>query len=116
MRFQSLGELGAHAEAAGGIALDVADPGIPLVDYEPGGLSVSTVWKLQPAIRKVTSFIAANIASIPLHAYRLESGTDRVRVRDGAVAGILSQPSGAPGLTPFRFWERILIDGLLHDR
>lgn len=116
MRFQSLGELGARAEAAGGIALDVVDPGIPLVDYEPGGLSVGTVWKLQPSIRKVTSFIAANIASIPLHAYRLESGTDRVRVRDGAVAGILSRPSRAPGLSPFRFWERVILDGLLHDR
>ena len=52
MRFQSLGELGARAEAAGGISLDVVDPGIPLVDYEPGGLSVGTVWKLQPSIRK----------------------------------------------------------------
>lgn len=115
MRFQSLGQLGAHA-AANNITLDVVDPGIPLIDYEPGGLSVGTVWRLQPSIRKVVSFIAANIASIPLHVYRLESGTDRVRVRDGAVAALLSAPSKAPGMTPFRFWERILIDGLLHDR
>ena len=114
--FQSLGALGAHV-AETGIGIDVVDPGVPLVDYDGGtGLPVSTVWRMQPAIRKVTSFIAANIASIPLHAYRLESATDRVRVRDGAVADILSAPSPAPAMTPYRFWERVLIDGLLHDR
>lgn len=115
MRFQSLGQLGAHA-AETGMKLDVVDPGIPLVDYDGGGLDIGTVWRLQPSIRKVTSFIAANIASIPLHAYRLAGDTDRVRVRDGAVAGLLTRPSRAPGMSSMRFWERVLIDGLLYDR
>ena len=114
MIFQSLGELGARAARTA--VLDVVDPGVPLVDYDGGGLSVATVWQLQPSVRKVVSFIASNVASIPLHAYRLAGDTDRVRVRDGAVAGLLTRPSRAPGMSPVRFWERVLIDGLLYDR
>ncbi len=115
MRFQTLGQLGQYAED-NRISLDFADPGIPIVDYDGGGLDVGTVWRLQPSIRKVTSFIAANVASIPLHAYRLAGDTNRIRLRDGAVANLLAKPSSAPGLTPVRFWERVIIDGLLYDR
>ena len=116
MIFQSLGALGSFASEHGGVSLDVADPGMPLVDYDAGGLDVSTVWKSQPSIRKVTSFIASNIASIPLHVYRMDGETDRVRVRDGAVASLVGAPSRAPGVGAMRFWERVLLDGLINDR
>jgi HK97 family phage portal protein len=114
--FQSLGELGAFAEERGVVSLDVADPGVPLVDYDGGESILASAWRTQPSIRKVTSFIAANIASIPLHVYRLDGDNDRARVRDGALAELIARPTDAPGQTQMRFWERVILDGLLNDR
>ncbi|QHO91931.1 hypothetical protein CWT12_12290 [Actinomyces sp. 432] len=117
--FQSLGELaGAVTGDRHAAVLDVADPGIPLVDYDGGtsAASIASIWRRQPAVRKVVSFIAANIASIPLHVYERRSDTDRPRVTDGALAALVARPSHAVGQTPRRFWERLLIDGLLYDR
>lgn len=112
-RFQSLGALAAHHR--GPVVLDVADPGVPLVDYDASDVtSVQAAWKTQPAVRKVTSFIAANLAAIPLHVYERSSDTDRRRVTDGALAEVIAQPQR--GMSPFRFWERVILDGLLYDR
>lgn len=111
--FQTLGALAAHN--TGNTVLDVVDPGVPLVDYDATDVtSVQAVWKTQPAVRKVTSFIAANIASIPLHVYKRVDDTDRRRVTEGPLSSLLSEP--APHTGPYRFWERVLLDVLLYDR
>jgi HK97 family phage portal protein len=114
--FQTLGALAAHAGSASTV-LDVVDPGVPLVDYDSGhAWDMSRVWRSQPSVRKVVSFIASNIASIPLHVYERAGDTDRRRVRDGDLAALIARPSHAPGMTPVRFWERCLTDVLLYDR
>lgn len=111
--FQSLGQLGAWMQANPGV--QIVDPGVPLWDASTGA-EYGPVWSKQPSIRKVVSFIARNVASIPLHAYDRVSDDDRQRVHDHPLARVLSRPSRAPGETPYRFWERVLTDGLIFDR
>ena len=101
-RFQTLDALATNH--AGNTVLDVVDPGIPLIDYDASdrdAASVAAAWRTQPAIRKVTSFIAANIASIPLHVYERVSDSDRQRVTTGALAQVIGAPT--PGMGAYRF-------------
>nr|DAN91430.1 MAG TPA: portal protein [Caudoviricetes sp.] len=78
------------------------------------GISPGEAWAHQPSIRKVTDFIAGNVASIPLHAYEF-STKGRARVRDGNLARILSRPSRAREETQYTFWKRFILDSLLWD-
>lgn len=110
--FQSLGELSTYLA---GTNVEVVDPGVPLVEWA-ATLSNDPGWKNQPSIRKVVGFAARNIASVPMHLYEFVGEQDRRRVRDGTLAEVLRRPSRSPGETPYRFWERVLIDGLIHDR
>lgn len=114
--FQSLGELSGYLEAAGADlgAVHVPDAGVPLHDYATGG--ARDAWSSQPSVHKVTDFMARNLASIPLHVYERRSDTDRRRVTDGPLAELLAAPSSAPGETAFRFWYKVILDGLLEDR
>ena len=95
-----------------GGGIPVADPGVPLAEY--GKQAVDTIWRSQPNIRKVVDFIARNVASIPLHTYERVSDTNRRRVHDGTLAGVISTPAGQ--VSPFRFWHSVISDGLLYDR
>lgn len=112
--FETLGELDAWASRSG-VTVDVVDPGVPLSDWADD-LAYGPAWKNQPSVRKVVGFIARQLASTPLHVFERAPNDDRNRVRDGALADLLGRPSRAPGMTAYRFWERLLIDGLLHDR
>lgn len=111
--FQSLGELGSWMQANPGV--QIVDPGTPLWDATIGA-EYGPVWSSQPSVRKVVGFIARNVASIPLHVYDRVGDDDRRRVHDHPLARTLARPSRAPGETPYRFWERVLIDGLTFDR
>jgi HK97 family phage portal protein len=111
--FQTLGQLGNHLEQRGNV--EVVDPGMSLTEWT-SQLSQGHNWGNQPSVRKVVGFAARNIASVPLHLYERRSEQDRARVRDGALAQLLRKPSRAPGMTPYRFWENLLIDGLIHDK
>lgn len=104
--------------------VEVVDPGIPLMEYDPRNVeysewdaqSYAPAWRNQPSVRKVVSYIARQVASTPLNLYEMVAAHDRVRVRTGPLAELLARPSRAPGQTPYRFWETVLIDGLLNDR
>lgn len=112
--FETLDELGAWAGRSG-VSIEVVDSGVPLTDWAED-LSYGPAWKNQPSVRKVVGFIARQLASTPLHLFERTENDDRLRVRDGELASLLTRPSRAPGVTAYRFWERLLIDGLLHDR
>ncbi|NKS73128.1 phage portal protein [Rhodococcus hoagii] len=69
----------------------------------------------EPArVRKVTGFIARNVASVPFHLYERKDDTDRPRVTDHVIAAALGQPRRK--VTPYRFWHDVMMDQLLHDR
>lgn len=90
------------------------DAGVPILDYDPDSVSIESLYRCQPNLRKVVDFIARNVAGIPFHVYERQSDSNRPRVRDGALAGVLSSPS--PGVSSYRFWHGIVSDFLLYDR
>lgn len=71
------------------------------------------IWRTQPQVRTVIGFIARNIAQLGIHTFRRVSETDRVRLRDHPLAQLLSEP--LPGMTQYRFIERIVSDRALYD-
>ncbi|NKS62379.1 phage portal protein [Rhodococcus hoagii] len=109
--FQSLGELGKYMASASP-SVELVDPGYPL--GEALDINAENVLKNQPGVRKVTGFIARNVASVPFHLYERKDDTDRPRVTDHVIAAALGQPRRK--VTPYRFWHDVMMDQLLHDR
>jgi len=58
------------------------------------GLSASQLYATQPALRSVISFLADNVAGLPLKCYVRESDTSRPRDVTSALARVLSEPNG----------------------
>ncbi|MFJ4284023.1 phage portal protein [Paenarthrobacter nicotinovorans] len=110
--FQTLEGLSTHLAGTG---IEVVDPGLPLTEWTEV-LSYGPVWANQPSVRKVVGFVARHLASTPLHVYQIKTEQDRVRDRTGELAKLMKRPTRSPGVTPYRFWESLLIDGLIHDR
>ncbi|UOE45481.1 phage portal protein [Agromyces larvae] len=110
--FETLTELGEHLAGTG---IELVDPGVPLSNWDDAW-TYGPAWRNQPSIRKVVGFVARHLASTPLHLYERAADDDRLRVREGPLADLLTRPSRAPGQTAYRFWESYLIDGLLHDK
>jgi len=69
----------------------------------------ATIWRTQPSVRTVVSFLARALADIPLHVFRRVSDTDRERLTDHPMAALIARP--LPGVTT---WYR-LMDSLIHD-
>ncbi len=109
--FQTLGQLGEYV-AGSPAQFEIVDPGYPL--GEAPDINAENVLRNQPSIRKVTGFIARNVASIPLHLYERLGDTDRARVTDHALSVPLRNPRRK--VTAYRFWNDVLMDLLLHDR
>jgi HK97 family phage portal protein len=57
------------------------------------GYSVAEMYLTQPALRSVVSFIAGNVASIPLKCYIRESDTSRRRDTEGILPTLLRFPN-----------------------
>ncbi|MFD7410628.1 phage portal protein [Kitasatospora purpeofusca] len=89
----------------------VPDPGIPIGAYADSGWDL---YASQPSVRKVTDFIARNLAGIPWKVYRRVSDTDRQRVTDHPLAQLLAQPSATT--TSYRLWHSLIMDLLMSDR
>lgn len=70
----------------------------------------ATIWKTQPHVRTVVSFLARNIAQIGLHTFERISDVDRRRLspQDNPLAALLAKPN--PQTTRYR-----LIDALVND-
>lgn len=93
------------------------DAGVPLSNWsDASDMTVERLFAAHPSVRKVTTFIARHLASLPWHVYRRAGDNDRERITDGLVAGLLAWPSTDPTETPFRFWESVVLDGLIFDR
>lgn len=71
------------------------------------------IWRTQPQVRTVVSFLARNIAQLGLHVYRRVSDTDRERLTEHPLATLLSKPT--PDITGYRLIERLVSDLALHD-
>jgi phage portal protein BeeE len=91
------------------------DPGIPLQQYDPlgGRADAETMWKTQPALRKVVTFAARQIGSIPWHAYQRVSDTDRARMQGSPAEQRLNRPGRFTA--GFKLWHDIAVDKLMYD-
>lgn len=71
-------------------------------------MEYGAIWRTQPHVRTVVSFLARNIAQIGLHTYRRKSDIDRERLTAHPLARVLGRPSARTG----RYKQ---IDALVHD-
>lgn len=62
------------------------------------------LWRTQPAVRTVVTFLARNIAQLGLPLYQRESDTERKRLQDHPLATLLRRPN--PWTTRYRFITR----------
>ncbi|MEU3447244.1 phage portal protein [Streptomyces thermolilacinus] len=101
----SSGEL---AVTGAGVSTGYAPPLIRAAPWE-----YAEIWRRQPQVRTVIGFLARNVAQLGIHTFRRLSDTDRERLHDHEMARLLAEPM--PGLTQYRFIERIVSDIALYD-
>jgi len=77
------------------------------------GMSASRLYQTQPALRSVISFLADNVAGLPLKCYIRKPDGSRERDRDSALAKVLSNPNG--WTTGHELIRATVSDYLLYD-
>ena len=77
------------------------------------GMSASDLYRTQPALRSVISFLADNVAGLPLKCYIRESDTSRPRDTDSKLARLLGDPNGWQ--TEHELIRATVSEYLLHD-
>ena len=94
----------------------------PRITYIYGGdygvrvadMTAAQLYRTQPNLRAVISFLADNAAQIPIKVYDRASDTDRPRVLDSTAALLLNSPN--PDMTAFEFKRWMYSDLLLYER
>ena len=77
-------------------------------------MDAAQLYRTQPNLRAVVSFLADNAAQIPIKVYERVSDTDRPRVLDSPAALLLSKPN--EDMTAFEFKRWMYSDLLLYER
>ena len=78
------------------------------------GMDAAQLYRTQPNLRAVVSFLADNAAQVPIKVYNRASDTDRPRVLDSPAAILLSHPN--PDMTAYEFKRWMYSDLLLYER
>ena len=94
----------------------------PQITYVYGGdygvnvasMDAAELYRTQPNLRAVVSFLADNAAQLPIKVYERASDTDRPRVHDSPAALLMSQPN--PDMTAYEFKRWMYTDLLLYER
>lgn len=76
-------------------------------------LQYAEIWKQQPQVRTVVSFLARNVAQLGLHVFKRVSDLDRERVVDHPLSKLLGRPNGYT--TSYRFIESLVSDMAIFD-
>lgn len=81
----------------------------------PNGMTVTQLWKTQPHLRTVVSFLARNTAQLGLHVYKRTGADSRERDRESPLARI---SAGKPNsqMTMFDLMFALVGDKKLYDR
>ena len=77
-------------------------------------MDAAQLYRTQPNLRVVISFLADNAAQIPIKVYERASDTDRPRVLESPAAKLLTNPN--PDMTAFEFKRWMYSDLLLYER
>ena len=78
-----------------------------------GALDAAEMYRTQPALRAVVSFMADNIACLPLKVYRM-GDKGRTRDRESAMAQLIARPSSVQ--TTYEFVASVMTDLKLYGR
>lgn len=73
----------------------------------------SAIWKAQPNVRTVVSFLARNIAQLGIKTYRRVSETDREHAKDHPLEFTLNQPN--PRTTRYRLMFALVSDMAIYE-
>ncbi|WP_239484396.1 phage portal protein [Streptomyces sp. CS081A] len=99
---------GQLAVTGAGVSTGYAAPALRAAPWE-----YAEIWRRQPQVRTVIGFLSRNVAQLGIHTFRRLSDTDRERLHDHPLAVLLREPM--PGLTLYRFVERMVSDVALYD-
>lgn len=78
-------------------------------------MTYGMLYRRQPQVRTVVSFLARNIAQLGIHTYkRNASNDDRTRVRDSPLARLLDETPNAT-TTPYRLIYGMIADRAIYD-
>lgn len=77
------------------------------------GMDIAELYETQPQLRTVVSFLAANMAQLPLKVYIRESDTSRTRDTTSNVAKLLHSPN--PNMTTYDLIYNLVSDLKLYD-
>lgn len=81
---------------------------------EDGGpAAYEALWRTQPQVRTVVSFLARNIAQLGLHVFERVSDVDRQRLREHPLAETLAHPN--PRTTRYRLIAATVADMAIFD-
>lgn len=79
--------------------------------YNEYNYEYAAIYRMQPNVRTCVDFLARNIAQLGLHVFRTVSETDRVRLRDHALAKLIENPLPAEyKVTRYRLIESLVAD------
>ncbi|WP_051750077.1 phage portal protein [Phycicoccus jejuensis] len=78
--------------------------------------SIDELWRKQPHLRMVTSFLAENIAQVPMHAFGRKANGDRDKLpATHPLARAVRMPD-PPRLTAYELMHTLVLDVCLRDR
>ena len=77
-------------------------------------LNAAQLYRTQPNLRAVISFLADNAAQVPIKVYERASDTDRPRVLNSPAALLLANPN--PDMTAYEFKRWMYSDLFLYER
>jgi len=103
---QSRGTLRSVERVPGAPAAAVA-PASSVFD-DRSNATYAAIFRTQPNVRTVVSFLARNVADLNLHVYRRVSDIDRERLADHELAQWIAAPN--PAMTHYRMVENLMSD------
>lgn len=77
-------------------------------------MGIAELYRTQPNLRAVVSFLAQNAAQVPIKIYERASDNDRIRITDSPAALLLARPNR--DTTAYEYRQRVYSDLLLYDR
>lgn len=88
-------------------------PGYSLRMSPTRSMTYAAIYRAQPAVRTVVSFLARNLSQLALQSFRRVSDTDRERLTDHPVARLLTAPN--PRTTQYRMITALVSDLGIYD-
>ncbi|MEQ1709458.1 MAG: phage portal protein [Terricaulis sp.] len=81
--------------------------------YAGSSATYETIWRTQPAVRTVTSFLGRNIAQLGVAVYRRRGDNDRERLSGHPLAATLTRPN--PATTRYELIDALVQDLAIYD-